>query len=121
MASRRALIPADELPRDLGSSAWYSCQTILLLWIADIRCEYFRLELKIYRGIIEGLRSDQQKASFVTMWGKGVAIYAPDGWRLCDLKADLDIAQDVLFIRLDPHLEVIAAGFGVPYPLPAPR
>lgn len=114
--SRRALIPADVPPRAQGSPAQYGWQTILLLRIAVILRDRFHLELQAHREIFESLRTSLEETSFVVLWGKVLALHDEHSWSLFDTDDQLGNAQDALLIRLDPHLEVLAAGFALPNP-----
>ena len=112
--SRRALIPADVPPKAQGSPAQYGWQTILLLRLAVKLREHFNLELQAHRRIFDGLQCQLREIPFETLWGKILAVYGPDRWSLLDPDDRFDITDDVLLIRLDPHLELLVAGFAVP-------
>lgn len=110
--SRRALIPADIRPKKKGSPAKFTWQTILVLRIAVLLRERFHLELQAHRKSFINLRSDLRKRSFITLWGRRVAI-TPDQWMILDEEAPL-AQDDALLIRLDPHLHVLRTGFALP-------
>lgn len=111
--SRRALIRADIRPKNQGSPAKYSWQTILLLRIAVTLRDGFHLELQAYRPVFAGLRSSLRKTSFVGLWGKSLAIHADHRWVWLD-DAETRTLADALVIRLDPHLEILSQGFALP-------
>lgn len=115
--SRRALIPADQAPRKQGSSAQFSWQTILVLRLAVILKDKFRLELQAHRNLFAGLRRELMSRSFIAMWGQALVFRGANKWSFTDVNAVEASRDDVIIIHLDPHLEVLAAGF----PLPRPR
>lgn len=118
--SRRALIPADVPPKTRGSPARYGWQTILLLRLAVTLRGRFHLELQAHCGLFESLRHYLQEESFLLLWGKTLALYGEKRWRLLDSDDNLELTDDTLMIRLDPHLEILAAGFKMPYSLRLP-
>ena len=114
--SRRALIPADVPPKNQGSPAKYAWQTILLLRVAVILRDRFHLELHAHRRFFAGLRQELQGTSFVTLWGKSLAIRDGGRW---DLVAPIEsgaLEGDALLIRLDPHLQALSESFALPGP-----
>lgn len=118
--SRRALITADVRPKSQGSPAKYTWQTILLLRIAVILRDRFRLELQSHRHVFAGLRRELRRTSFVTLWGKSLTIHDDDSWSLNDPKDAVRSEGDMLIIRLDPHLEVLSVSFALPNPSSVP-
>ena len=118
--SRRALIPADVPPKAQGSPAQYSWQTILLLRLAVTLRERFHLELQAHCEIFRSLRCNLQEKSFLALWGKLLALHGEECWSLLDAEDIPELAEDVLLIRLDPHLEVLATRFPMPHPFSAP-
>ena len=118
--NRRALIPADVPPRAQGSPARYGWHTILLLRIAITLRQHFHLELQAHRQMFRHLGNQLRETSFVALWGKSLALYAPDRWALLESREQSDIADDVLLIRLTPHLEIITVGFAIAHPYRAP-
>lgn len=114
--SRRALIPADQPPRKQGSSAQFSWQTILVLRMAVILKDKFRLELQAHRNLFAGLRRELKSRSFIAMWGQAVVVRGANKWSLADANAAETSRDDAIILHLDPHLEVLAAGFALPRP-----
>lgn len=114
--SRRALIPADQPPRKQGSSAQFSWETILVLRLAVILKDKFRLELQAHRLLFLGLRRDLQARSFAGIWGKTLVLRSANDWSFCDLDAADGPRGDAIIVHLDPHLEVLASGFALPRP-----
>lgn len=110
--SRRALIPADVRPKQKGSPAKFSWQTILVLRIAAVLRERFNLELQAHKASFAQLRQDLRKRSFISLWGARLAL-SPDGWRLIEEGTFLP-AGDILLIELNPHLYVLRDGFALP-------
>lgn len=114
--SRRALIPADVRPRKKGSPAQYSWQTVLVLRIATALRTQFHVELQAHKSVFDGLRAALLQRSFISLWGKQLAVAGNGGWSFTEgTAADDAIEGDAMFIRLDPHLEVIAIGFALPH------
>ena len=118
--SRRALIPADVRPRKKGSPAQYSWQTVLILRIAVALRTQFHVELQAHKSVFDGLRTALRQRSFIILWGKRLAVADNGDWSFNE-EAAADVAiDDAMFIRLDPHLEVISAGFALPHPRATP-
>ncbi|MBI5921500.1 MAG: MerR family transcriptional regulator [Betaproteobacteria bacterium] len=114
--NRRALIPADVKPKGHGSPARYSWQTILLLRLALIMRDRFKMELHAHRDLFADLGSDFGRVSFLSLWGKSLALYGGQRWRLVDLEDTRIVDVDCIVLRLDPHLQVLSAGFSLPQP-----
>jgi hypothetical protein len=110
--SRRALIPADVRPKQKGSPAKFSWQTILMLRIAALLRECFNLELQAHKASFASLRQDLRKRSFITLWGHRLVL-SPEGWSLIQEGAPLP-HSDLLLIQLDPHLHALRDGFALP-------
>ena len=119
--SRRALIPADVRPRKKGSPAQYSWQTVLVLRIAVALRTQFHVELQAHKSFFDGLRMALLQRSFISLWGKQLAVAGNGDWSFTEgAVADVTINEDAMFIRLDPHLEVISGGFALPHPRSTP-
>lgn len=114
--SRRALIPADQPPRKQGSSAQFSWQTVLVLRMAVILKGKFRLELQAHRSLFSGLRRALKSRSFIAMWGQALILRGPNDWSFVDAGRADRSRDDAIIVHLDPHLEVLAAGFALPRP-----
>lgn len=114
--SRRALIPADIRPKNQGSPAKYTWQTILLLRIAVTLRDRFHLELHAHRQLFASMRCELQGKSFISLWGKRLAIHADNGWSWVDEAVTGFPTDDAILIRLAPHLDVLAQGFALPRP-----
>jgi hypothetical protein len=118
--SRRALIPADVRPKNQGSPARYSWQTILLLRIAVVLKDGFHLELHAHRRVFTSLRRGFHGTSFIRLWGKALVIHANQDWGLAD-EGELALSSnDAILIRLTPHLEILSEGFALPMPSSSP-
>jgi hypothetical protein len=114
--SRRALIPADVRPRGHGSPARYAWQTILLLRLAATLRDRFKVELQTHSQLFAELRQALNQTSFLYLWGKSIAIYGPRKWTFLDRDNPVPPADDVIVLRLDPHLEVLSVEFALPQP-----
>ena len=112
--SRRALIPADAPPRNQGSSAQYSWQTILLLRLAVSLRDQFHLELQAHRSLFASLRQGLRGGSFIALWDKVLALLGNDEWLLLDEDRAEPWRQDAIVILLNPHLIVLSERFSLP-------
>lgn len=110
--SRRGLVKPDVLPSGPGTLALYSWQTVLILRLAVEMRDSFRMELHAHRKLLDGLASRLAGASFPSLLGCSVACYAGDDWEI--LRSGERPSQDrsVVLLRLDSHLDVLAAEFG---------
>lgn len=114
--SRRALIPADIPPKSQGSSAQYSWQTILVLRLALTLQDKFCLELKAHRDLFTSLRRNLKGRSFIALWDHVLALRGATDWALIREAGDEPFEADAIILRLNPHLEILAAGFALPDP-----
>jgi hypothetical protein len=113
--SRRALVPADVRPKQKGSPAKFSWQTILVLRIADCLRSQFKLELEAHKPFFADFRRKLRKTSFIALWGNRLALAATGEWKLIG-NSDPVPPGDVLLIHLDPHLAILRDGFALPDP-----
>ncbi|WP_247308911.1 hypothetical protein [Ralstonia pseudosolanacearum] len=111
--SRRALVPADVRPRQKGSPAQFSWQTILILRLALLLRDQFGVELQFHKENFAKLRKELRSASFIALWGRRLALTCQGELLLLDDQAPLP-ADDAIFICLDPHLSIIRDGFALP-------
>ncbi|MCP1848209.1 MULTISPECIES: MerR family transcriptional regulator [unclassified Bradyrhizobium] len=111
--SRRALIPADQRPKQKGSPARFSWQTILVLRIAVLLREQFGLELQAHKSAFADLRKQLRQQSFIALWGKHLALGPTGTWSFIDSGGAIPTI-DALLIALDPHLFVLRDGFALP-------
>lgn len=114
--SRRALIPADVKPKGHGSPARYSWQTILLLRLAVVLRDRFKLELQAHRGLFSDLGSGLRQMSFLSLWGKSLVLMGGQRWRLVNPEDVMAVDEDCVVMRLDPHLQVLSSCFSLPQP-----
>lgn len=116
--SRRALIPPDVKPKGHGSPARYSWQTILLLRLAVTLRDRFKIELQAHKDLFTDLGSALKHMSFLGLWGKSLVIRGELRWVLADASEDSsnDLHDDCIVLKLDPHLDVLSAGFSLPQP-----
>ena len=113
---RRALIPPDVKPKGHGSAAQYSWQTILLLRLAVTLRDRFKIELQAHRNLFSGLGDGLRKMSFLSLWGRAVALHGGDAWCLLNAAELSGTDDDLIVLRLDPHLHVLSGGFALPQP-----
>lgn len=115
---RRALIPADMKPKGRGFPARYSWRTVLLLRVAVVLKEEFRVELQAHRDLFAAIREELIGFSFPALWGLALALH---GMRRCEvIDPRMPVSKDgnVLVVHLDPHLEVLSVGLGISEPMP---
>lgn len=117
--SRRALILPDVKPKGHGSPARYSWQTILLLRLAVVLRDRFKLELHAHRDLFAELGAGLARTSFLSLWGKAVALHGGAGWSLVDPHDKDALLDDCILLLLDPHLQRLSDGFSLPKPVPA--
>lgn len=111
--SRRALIPADQRPKQKGSPAKFSWQTILLLRVAGLLRDQFSLELQAHKAAFAELRKLLRSQSFIALWGKRLALGPGGTWAFLG-DADAAPETDALLIALNPHLAILRDGFALP-------
>lgn len=111
--SRRALVAPDVRPKGRGSPAQFSWQTVLVLRIAVLLREDFRLELQAQKASFGRLRKALRATSFIALWGRSLAL-APGGvWTIAE-RDETQLAPSTLLIDLDPHLSILRDGFSLP-------
>jgi len=114
--SRRALILPDVKPRGHGSPACYSWQTILLLRLAVVLRDCFKLELHAHRDLFAELGTGLARTSFMSLWGKSLALYGEAKWEVIDPRDERLTTDDCIMLRLDPHLQRLSDSFSLPKP-----
>lgn len=111
--SRRALIPADVKPKGHGSPARYSWQTILLLRIAVILRDRFKLELQAHRLLFADFGDHLSRVGFSSLCGKVLTLRGGSGWKLLEPAELVNVSGNYIVVDLAPHLEVLAEAFSV--------
>jgi hypothetical protein len=114
---RRALIPADVKPKGHGSPAQYAWQSILLLRLALILRDRFKMELHAHRGLLVDLRRSLGQMAFRSLWGKSLAVHDGDRWSLLEPEDLAATKDDYILLRLDPHLERLVEPFSLAHPM----
>jgi hypothetical protein len=114
--SRRALILPDVKPKGHGSPARYSWQTILLLRLAVVLRDRFKLELHAHRDLFAELGAGLAHTSFLSLWGKSLALYGGAQWGVVDPRDEGPPIDDCIVLRLDPHLHQLSEIFSLPKP-----
>lgn len=114
--SRRALILPDVKPKGHGSPALYSWQTILLLRLAVVLRDRFKLELHAHRDLFADLGAGLARTSFLSLSGKSLALYGGAQWTLIDLRDEYTSIDDCIVLQLDPHLQQLSDSFALPKP-----
>jgi hypothetical protein len=115
--SRRALIPPDVKPKGHGSPARYSWQTILLLRLAVVLRDRFRLELQAHRDLFSDLAAGLARVSFLSLGGQALILYGGMKWSLADVRDGGLAAGDCIVLQLDSHLQQLSEGFSLPDPV----
>jgi hypothetical protein len=115
---RRGLIPPDVKPHGSGTQALYSWRTVLLLRLAADLRNRFHLELQAHRDLFAQLRLQFDGVAFHSLWGKAVVLEGTSEIDIVDAQRPLRTASDFLFLRFDPHLEVLSRHFGTPEDTP---
>ncbi len=110
---RRGLVPPDVAPNGPGSRALYAWQTVLLLRVAVVLKETFRIELQAHQDLLKALRDLLGNTSFPALRGTILVLH---GMTHGELVVDSAVfrataGDDALLLRLDPHLDVLAADF----------
>ena len=110
---RRSLIPADVKPKGQGSPARYSWQTILLLRLALVLHDGFKLELQAHRELFADMASTFARTSFRSLWGKALAVRGDQRCRILERDELAAMSEDCIVLRLDPHLAQLAEAFSL--------
>lgn len=115
--ARRGLIEPDSKPRGAGSRARYSWQTVLLLRLAVVLKKVFHIELQAQRSAFVKIGQHLSRSSFPSLRGKSLVLKTggrfevlPDG----DMQG---LGEDMLVLRLDPHLDVLSTSFDLAGPI----
>ena len=110
---RRDLIPPDVEGEGPGRRALYGWQTVLLLRLADVLRERFRIELQAHKDLLHALRELFSGVPFPALRGCVLALRAMEHGELLAegmVRVGGD-DPDTLFLRLDPHLDILEAEF----------
>lgn len=114
--SRRALIPPDVKPKGHGSPARYSWQTILLLRLAVVLRDRFRMELQAHRDLFAALAVGLARMSFLSLRGQALILTGGPRWSLADIRDGGLAADDCIVLQLDSHLNQLSEAFSFPDP-----
>jgi DNA-binding transcriptional MerR regulator len=109
---RRGLVHADVVPKQKGSPAQFSWQTILVLRIALQLRNSFHVELEAYKTAFLNLQQELRVKSFIELWGKVLTLDSDGTWELASSQS-LRVVGDRLLLELDPHLQVLHTGFAI--------
>lgn len=114
---RRRLVQPDVPSQKRGSEAQFSWQTLLVLRLAVVLRTRFHVELQAHRALLVSTRKLLDVASFPGLWGATLAIYGLTRCELLSARTPAPSAEeDAILLRLNPHLEALSQGFGVPEP-----
>lgn len=112
-SQRRSLIPPDVDGGGPGRPARYSWHTVLLLRIAVVLREQFKIELEAHKTLLHALRDLFSGVPFPALRGCVLALRAMERGELLS-EGMVRVGEsdpDTLFLRLDPHLDVLEAEF----------
>jgi DNA-binding transcriptional MerR regulator len=114
---RRGLVKPDIRPAGPGTLALYSWQTVLVLRLAVEMRDAFRMELQTHKNLLDGLAQRLAGVSFPALAGCRLACYAGGEWALLRPGEQPRPQRSVVLLRLDPHLDILAAEFDRQEPL----
>lgn len=77
------------------------------------------MELHAHRDLFTALREGLVSVSFLSLWGRSLALYGGTEWRLIDPRDEAAGAEDCIALRLDPHLQQLSDSFALPKPAAA--
>lgn len=110
---RRDLVRPDIEAGGPGRPALYSWQTVLLLRIAVVLRERFRIELQAHKDLLHALQDLLSGVPFPTLRGCVLALRAMEYGEILSeglVRAGVN-ESDTLFLHLDPHLDVLEGDF----------
>lgn len=110
---RRDLVPPDVEARGPGRPALYSWQTVLLLRIAVVLRERFKIELQAHKDLLHALRELFSGVPFPTLRGCVLALRAMEHGEVISVGM-IHVGgsdPDTLLLHLDPHLDVLESKF----------
>jgi len=110
---RRSLIPADIKPKGQGSPARYSWQTILLLRLALVLHDRFKLELQAHRELFADMASTFARTPFRSLWSKALVLQGDQRCRILERDELIATSEDCIVLTLDPHLTQLAEAFSL--------
>ena len=114
-AGRRGLVRPDVPARGKGSQARYSWQTVLALRLASVLKDQFKVELQAHRELLGKVQAELAGKSFPALRGCVMALYGNSHVELrAPGKRANDAEMPVLLLPLEPHLEALSNGFGLP-------
>lgn len=110
---RRDLVRPDIEAGGPGRPALYSWQTVLMLRIAVVLRERFRIELQAHKDLLHGLHDIISGVPFPALRGCVLALRAMEhGELLSEGTVRVGVNEpDTLFLHLDPHLDVLETQF----------
>ena len=112
--SRRGIVLADQPARGRGKHAQYTWNTVLVLRILAELHRSFGIEIAAWSELGTKLRDSLAKTSPINLYGKYLRVFEGRFEITASLPANPETSA--IIVRLDPHLEVLATGLGVPPP-----
>jgi hypothetical protein len=89
----------------------FAWPTVLLLRLAATLRNEFHIELQAHARVLADFRRQLDASSSVALHGKWLALHGAQRWALVEGNEPTAQTDDVLLLRLDPHLKVLAAAF----------
>jgi hypothetical protein len=97
-----------------GSHAKYAWQGVLMLRVAVILRDRFRLELGALGYQFFELATVLRETEFISLWGKCLALEGGEHWSVMEGLQPHFAGEESLVIRLDCHLHVLSKAFCLP-------
>jgi hypothetical protein len=88
----------------------------LLLRLAVVLRDRFKLELHAHRELFTDLGVSLTRTSFLSLWGKSLALYGGAKWATIDSHDEGMVVDDCIVLRLDPHLLQLSDSFSFTQP-----
>ncbi|AZB66200.1 hypothetical protein EBL87_16945 [Cereibacter sphaeroides] len=111
--NRRAIVPADVRPKGKGTPAKFGWQSVLILRVAVLLRDQFKVELQAHKTSFDNLRTVLAENSFLSLWGSRLVLHSGGAWSLVNADSVLAVGDGILIV-LDPHLVVLRDGFALP-------
>lgn len=112
--SRRGILPADQPAQGRGRHARYAWNTVLVLRVlAQLHHEY-GVEIGAWSALAVAVRDDLSSSSPIGLYGRYLLISG--GQYEITTPPFMLVQGAALIVRLDPHVEALAAGLGLPPP-----
>ena len=112
---RRGILLADQPAQGRGRHARYAWNTVLVLRVLAQLHRDYGIEIGAWSALATALRDDLAFSSPVGLYGRFLLVCGSQYEITTSPSASLQ--DTALIVRLDPHVEALAAGLGLPPPL----